>query len=296
MVRGVLGRIPLAWPEGTGRPRIAVSRDALRFVRGEFIGPEILAVVLAAVGSGSPRKGDRVSAVEEVIGPHSESVLLTRTAPPGPRWIEVNRWEDLVRASRFMGRPILRLDDGTRTVDQPLFYIPDGPQSYVYDFQREGVKTSTSGGYMVPPAPATPTVTESVPTLTSEPSAPVEPASDGDSVLPEPALRGAAPVVSPPQEAPVVSDLVVDQYLGPDVREPEAGGEIFARNTVEQDIRAMIRDVLVSLRKLPAGSRRVEEGSYHLQRAMELLREGRYGSAQIEVNRAQRLAREGHRE
>ncbi len=62
---------------------------------------------------------------------------------------------------------------------------------------------------------------------------------------------------------------------------------------LDRDIREMIQQVLEGLRSLPASSGRLEQGTYYIQKALGLLDLGRYGSAQIEVNRAARLVREG---
>ena len=272
-----------------------MSMAAFSRLRRIAVGPGLVTGVLALVGKLPPRKGEPRSAVDEVIGSNTESVLLTRTAPPGPRWIEVSRWEDLVKASRFMGRPILRLDDGTRSLDEPLFYVPDGPQSYVFDLQREGVNTSTSGGYARTPGPETPVSTESLTPATPEPAERNETPPADERLLPTPARPPDAAAVPVWDEISIPSDEIVEKYLGPNVREPEDAAGPPGAAKVEWEIREMIRHVLVVLRNLPATSDQIEPGTYHIQRAMELLQRGRYGSAQIEVNRAARLLLEDHR-
>jgi hypothetical protein len=273
-----------------------VSRDEMGLGRRLTVESALLAGIFAVTGNLGRRKNDPRSSVDDIVGPNTESVLLTRTAPPGPRWIEVSRWEDLVKASRFMGRPILRLDDGTRSLDQPLFYVPDGPQSYVFDFQREGVNVSTSGAYAPAATPEAPVSPEPAPPSTLEsPERMVPPPAD-ERLLPEPPAPPPDTAAVPVTETTAVStDTVVDQYLGPEVAEPESAVEFPGKNKVEREIRGMIHDVLVGLQKLPPGSGRVEQGTYHVQRALELLRLGRYGSAQIEVNRAARLVQDTQR-
>jgi hypothetical protein len=270
--------------------------ERFRFVRRAVLGAELLAGMLAVVGSTPSRKNEPRPSVDETVGPHTESVLLTRTAPPGPRWIEVSRWEDLVKASRFMGRPILRVEDGTRGVDQPLFYVPDGPQSYVFNFPREGVNTSTSGGYTLPSTlpspPEAPAVAEPVATPTPVPKPPATPSLVNEPVLPEPSARMGVAPSPPPKEETLPGNDVVERYLGPEMAEPKRTEEFPGKNRVEQEIRGMIHDVLIALRTLSPGSTRMEKGRYHIQRALELLAQGRYGSAQIEVNRAARLVHE----
>ncbi|MGA7861579.1 MAG: hypothetical protein WCB19_06950 [Thermoplasmata archaeon] len=271
-----------------------MSPGAFGFARRLVAGAALLTGVLAIVGTPRRRKDEPRSAVDEVIGAHTESVLLTRTAPPGPRWIEVSQWDDLVKASRFMGRPILRLEDGTRSPDQPLFYVPDGPQSYVYDFQEKGVNASKSGGYVLPTAPEEPVTVESLTPLSPEPPETIEPPPAGERLLREPARRAEATTVPVPDEMPIPNDDVVEQYLGPNVREPEGAAESFDATKVEGEIREMIYHVVAVLRNLPISSDRIGPGTLHVQRAVELLRRGRYGSAQIEVNRAARLLVEDH--
>jgi hypothetical protein len=249
--------------------------------------------VMAVVGPSGSRKREAPEGPHEVNQPETESVLMTRTAPPGPRWIEVSHWEDLVRASRFMGRPILRLDDGTRELDQPLFYVPDGPQSYVYDFRREGVRVSTSGGYLMPSAPE--------PALTTEPAS--SPATEEPEWVETPSAPEAPATTEPPasdtadlgagEGTSIPTDEIVEQYLGPAVREPGEFADLAEATKVERNIRDMIQQVVTVLRHLPASSDVIEPGSMHVRRALELLHRGRYGSAQIEVNRAARLLLEG---
>ncbi|MGC2288633.1 MAG: hypothetical protein WA688_02085 [Thermoplasmata archaeon] len=274
-----------------------MSTDVFSLPRRLALGAHVLAGVLTIVGAPRPRKNEPSSAVSEVIGRNNESVLLTRTAPPGPRWIEVSRWEDLVKASRFMGRPILRLDDGTRSTDQPLFYVPDGPQSYVFDFQREAVNASTSGGYALPPPPEAPqpTPTESLTPATPELPEWAEPPPPAERFVPTPTRPPSATAVPVLDGRSIPTDEVVEQYLGPidDDLEGPTGPQDAVR--VEREIREMIHHVLVVLRGLPSSSELVAPGTRHIERALELLRLGRYGSAQIEVNRAARLVVEDHR-
>jgi hypothetical protein len=272
-----------------------VSSDAVDLSRRIAAGAALLTGVLAVVGPPGPRKAGPRSTVDDVVGANTEVVLLTRTTPPGPRWIEVSRWDDLVKASRFMGRPILRLDDGTRDPDQPLFYVPDGPQSYVFDFQREGIRASTSGGYALPPEPKAP--------VTAEPPAPAapelpewaEPPPADERRQPTPPRPSSAPTGSLREERSIPTDEAVEQLLGPVFPDADrvTGSPDTAR--VEREIREMIHHVLVVLRHLPSSSEVVGPGTEHIQRALELLRLGRYGSAQIEVNRAARLVVEDHK-
>jgi hypothetical protein len=271
-----------------------VSAGVFTFFRRSAVGAGLVTSFLAFVGKPSPRKGESRSAGDEVTGPNAESVLLTRTAPPGTRWIELSRWEDLVKASRFMGRPILRLDDGTRSLDQPLFYVPDGPQSYVFDLQREGLNASTSGGYAPAPVPEAAVSTESLTPTGPETAEWDETPPADERLLPAPDRRPGPTAVPPPEEVSLPSDETVEQYLGPDVREPEGAAGAPEATKVEREIREMIYHVLAVLRNLPPSSDQVGPGTVHIQRALELLRRGRYGSAQIEVNRAARLLLEEH--
>lgn len=292
--RVLLPRTPRRACEG----REALDRVApgtFRMAQRIVLAVGMVSGLLAFIGKPDPRKIESRSPVEEIVGPQSESVLLTPTAPPGPRWIEVSRWEDLVKASRFMGRPILRLDDGSRTPDEPLFYVPDGPQSYIFDFQREGVRVSNAGGYALSTVPEVETEVEPPGPVPPRPPERRETPSLNEPLAPEPLVPPDEELETPPREASDRAQEVIEQYLGPEIGEAGGMEEAPAKNKVDVEIREMIHDVLVKLRNVPAGSNRFEEASYHVQRALELLRLGRYGSAQIEVNRAMRLVHDSHR-
>ena len=58
---------------------------------------------------------------------------------------------------------------------------------------------------------------------------------------------------------------------------------------MEREIRSMIHELLGRLREVPPSSDRLERGTYHIERAIDLMRFARYGQAQIELNRASRL-------
>jgi hypothetical protein len=252
----------------------------------------ILSGVFALVGASQERKKGPRSPADEGEGARVEPVLLTRTAPPRPRWIEVSRWEDLVKAAHIMGRPILRLEDGTRDPEQPLYYIPDGTQSYVLDYARKSLSVSTSGGYLVPVSSPEP----------PEPAPVARPA-------PAPSVHGARPAVrepapaetfpaskrgpeSSPVSVPLPEDEEVDQYLGPDVPDP---GELERSEDVrriEHETRENIQRVIDVLRELPASSDQLKRGKYHVEQAVTLFRAGRYGSARIELNRAAKAIQE----
>ncbi|MCI4351822.1 MAG: hypothetical protein L3K14_00305 [Thermoplasmata archaeon] len=249
----------------------------------------LLSVVLALVEPPGSRRANSRPAVDEIIGQRTEAILLTRTAPPGPRWIEVSRWEDLVKASDFMGRPILRLDDGTRSSDQPLFYIPDGPQSFVFDFRTEDRTTSISGAYALPPQAAEAPL-EDPPARSALPVPPRSAAPPAYSTVPTATTsRPSAPVPADPPVSKAPIDDLVEQYLGPNVPDPEGPVAPLAAAHVEREIRGMINDLLSKLRDVPPSSNRLESGTYHVERAIDLLRFARYGQAQIELNRAARL-------
>ncbi len=272
-----------------------VAPGTIHMARRVVLGVGLVSGLLAVIGKPDPRRSESRSAIEDIVGAQSESVLLTPTAPPGPRWIEVSRWEDLVKASRFMGRPILRLDDGSRTPDQPLFYVPDGPQSYIFDFQREGVRVSNAGGYALSTVPEVPAVVEPPAPVSPRPPERREIPPLNEPATPEPLAPPYDEAETPTGEAVDRAEEVVEQYLGPEIGATDGTEEGPAKNKVEVEIRGMVHDVLVKLRNIPAGSNRFEEASYHVQRALELLRSGRYGSAQIEVNRALRLVHDAHR-
>ncbi len=80
--------------------------------------------------SSANRKAPSGSGLEEMIKPYREVILRTRTPPP-PNALSIRGWEDLVRASDTLGKPILRYETDNG-VSMNAFYVLDGPVGYVF--------------------------------------------------------------------------------------------------------------------------------------------------------------------
>jgi hypothetical protein len=246
--------------------------------------PGFIPSVLALVGvlANSERARDEKEAIDEVIHPWAGSIVDTPTPPTGPRRIDVRRWEDLLHAAELLGRPILRLHGGEGGADGRLFYVADGPQSYVFGFNGGSVSTAKSGAF----APATPTPTAE-PTDTTKTAVKAE-QSPPSRPAPAPSLPQPRPLPSPAIPDPA------DALLGPELFDDgRTDSALPSATVVEQRIREMIHELLAGFRKLPPSSDRLERGSEHIQRAVDMLHLGRYGVAQIELNKANRLLRDG---
>lgn len=258
------------------------------------------ALVLVAMVTDAGRSSDRRRSVDDVVHPWALAIVDTPTPPTSSRRIDVSRWEDLLRAAELLGRPILRLRGGEGGIDGRLFYVADGPQSYVFGFEGTPVDVSRSGAYaprapevlpalpldLPPPAPARPVLPE--PVTPPTPSAPAP--SPAPSVKAPPAVE-VEPAPQPPVPAPAETDPA-DAWLGPEIAEPVAESDLPSATVVERRIREMIHELLADFRKLPPSSDRLELGTEHVQRAIDMLHLGRYGVAQIELNKATRILRE----
>jgi len=241
--------------------------------------------VIGLLGAVHPpgRKTDAGGTIDEIVQPWAVSIVDTPTPPMGPRRIDVDRWEDLLRAAELLGRPILRLHGGEGGPEGRLFYVADGPQSYVFGFTGGSLNVARSGAYAPQVSPIAPTVPLPAPEEERPEPTPTP--------APEP-LRPVFPVTrQPPSIPPVVPDAA-DALLGPDLPEKVGEGELPSATVVERRIREMIHELLADFRKLPPSSDRLELGTEHIQRAVDMLHLGRYGIAQIELNKAARLLRE----
>jgi hypothetical protein len=239
---------------------------------------------LVSVVTTPERKSEGRAAIDEVIHPWAVSIVETPTPPSVAHRIYVTHWEDLLRAAELLGRPILRLQGGEGGPDASLFYVADGPQSYVFGFGGAPVGIGRSGAY-APPNP---------PTVLPVPSEPEIPEPElAPSTLPEPVLNPTdrAPPAPRPIPPPVVPDPA-DALLGPEIIGERPEGDLPSATIVERRIREMIHELLADFRKLPASSDRLELGTEHIQRAIDMLHLGRYGIAQIELNKAARLLKE----
>ncbi|MCI4351813.1 MAG: hypothetical protein L3K14_00260 [Thermoplasmata archaeon] len=237
-----------------------------------------LALVSVLAHSDRPRGEEKT--IDEVIHPWAVSILDTPTPPTGQRRIDVNRWEDLLRASELLGRPILRLRGGEGGEEGTLFYVADGPQSYVFGFTAAPVNVARSGAYAAP-LPAMPALFPPVESPLSLEASPLP-------AIPPRATGAVTPQIFP---APRPADTV-DTPLGPEVPEPTTDEELPSATVVERRIREMIHELLADFRELPPSSEHLERGMEHVQRAIDMLHLGRYGVAQIELNKASRLLRQ----
>jgi hypothetical protein len=255
-----------------------------------------LLALRALVGIGllipSERSTKASPALDEVIQFSEASIVDTPTPPTAPRRIDVSRWQDLLRAAELLGRPILRLQGSEGGTEGLLFYVADGPQSYVFGFPGTSVSTKRSGAYAPPrlsppePAPGSPATLPAEAARSDETPLSFQPAPPAIiPALPLPANR--TPSIPPPA-VPERADS------GWDSERPEkfADADLPSATVVEQRIREMIHELLVDFRKLPPSSDRLELGTEHIQRAVDMLHLGRYGVAQIELNKAARLLRE----
>jgi hypothetical protein len=239
--------------------------------------------VLAAPG----RKTESREAIDEVVHPWAVAIVDTPTPPTGPRRIDLNRWEDLLHAAEFLGRPILRLHGGEGGPEGRLFYIADGPQSYVFDFHGGAMNVTRSGAYGRPTPPVP------VPVAAPPPAAPVKIARAGETPTAPGVVR--PPVIQPlPQAAIPPPDVLnpADAAWGSEMAEQPADTDLPSATVVERRVREMIHELLDQFRKLPPSSDRLELGTEHIQRAIDMLHLGRYGVAQIELNKAAGLLRE----
>jgi len=245
--------------------------------------------VLALVGVLTPpeRTSEAREAVDEAIHPWAVAIVDTPTPPTGPRRIDLNRWEDLIRAAELLGRPILRLQGGEGGPEGRLFYVADGPQSYVFGFQGTSVRVTRSGAYapLARPVPAPVTAPPAAaPVAVARPEVtPVAP------VVYHPPMIQAIP---PPAILPPVVPEPVNTQWGPEPPERLEDVDLPSATVVERRIREMIHELLADFRRLPSSSDRLELGTEHIQRAIDMLHLGRYGVAQIELNKAARLLQE----
>ncbi|MFZ0830957.1 MAG: hypothetical protein WCB18_09415 [Thermoplasmata archaeon] len=249
----------------------------------------ILALEMVTVSGRAPEVR---TGIEEVIYPWKVSIVETLTPPAGPRRIEVSRWEDLLHAAALLGRPILRLQGGEGGSEGRLFYVADGPQSYVYDFQGTVMNVARAGAFVPAPSPlsaastaagarmAPPRVMAALPLPVEATAAPPE------TLEPGPTLSAHAATTS--QVAPLPADIA---WITEE-NETLADSEIPSATIVERRIREMIHELLAEFRQLPPSSDRLELGTEHIQRAIDMLHLGRFGVAQIELNKAAGLLQE----
>ncbi len=227
-----------------------------------------------AVNREGPGKDPEDGELDEIGRRFEVAVVRTRTPPLGSRRVDVESWGDLVRAAEFLGKPILRLVGGAGGPEGRLLYVLDGPISYVFDFGSGLLNTARSGAYALSPHTQT------------------SPAVDLP-VPPEPELRPEVPDEKPlgpiPLPASVSAPIPVPAPERPETPERPTPAELSAVTKVEQQIRVMVHDIMERLRSLPPEHENLERGVDHVQMALDLLRERRFGAAQMELNKASRL-------
>ncbi|MGA7861580.1 MAG: hypothetical protein WCB19_06955, partial [Thermoplasmata archaeon] len=111
-----------------------------------FRGTRLSVLALVGMVAAPERKSGAREAIDAVIHPWTVAIVDTPTPPTGPHRIDLNRWEDLLRAAELLGRPILRLQGGESGPEGQLFYVADGSQNYVFDFHGTPLPVARSGG------------------------------------------------------------------------------------------------------------------------------------------------------
>jgi hypothetical protein len=231
------------------------------------------------VSSSSP--SGEPATIDSKVHSWAVAIVDTPTPPEGPRRIELSRWEDLLHASELLGRPILRLRGGEGGPEGRLFYVADGAQNYVFDFRTEPVNVTQSGAY----ASRNPPVRVPAATPPPAPDAGAVPLLEAPAVLTRLRPPLVQPLPVPRAPAPPVPD-VTDAGQEADRDSHFADSDLPSSTVVERRIREMIHELLNEYRRLPASSDRLELGTEHIQRAVDMLHLGRYAAAQTELNRA----------
>lgn len=90
--------------------------------------------------------------LEELIKPYREAIVATSTPPPTNR-VEVSTWQDVIRTSDTLGKPILRYSSKPGA-NGSLFYVLDGTTGYVYEHGHLRIVESNAGPSAEAPVPA----------------------------------------------------------------------------------------------------------------------------------------------
>jgi hypothetical protein len=246
-------------------------------------------IMLTFVGVVTDPEGRREGrgVIDEFVQPWSVAIVDTPTPPAGPRRIDLHQWGDLLRAAELLGRPILRLHGGEGGPEGRLFYVADGPQSYVFGFHSGTANVARSGGYAPPTSKVQDSVQVSSPAVTPKGTQPARKVVAPGGPHP--------PVIQPlpPSEVPAPAvPAWAETLLAGEPHDRREDTDLPSEMVVERRIREMIHELLVDFRRLPASSDRLELGTEHIQRAVDMLHLGRYGIAQIELNKAARLLKE----
>jgi hypothetical protein len=110
-----------------------------------------LAAVVASVAwllALRPRadEGERIPPLDDLIAPFEEAIAKTASALDPKSTIAVDHWEDLVKISDTLGKPILRPPASTVDAPRATFYVLDGSVGYCYRYAPFGSPPSVPAG------------------------------------------------------------------------------------------------------------------------------------------------------
>ncbi len=80
--------------------------------------------------------------LDEMIAPYEEAIAETATVPDPAATIPIDRWEDLVKVSDTLGKPILRPLVGPAPGPRNAFYVLDGDVGYLFRYEPGAVVPS----------------------------------------------------------------------------------------------------------------------------------------------------------
>lgn len=114
-----------------------------------------LYIILALAGVGGsiawlaslrPRSTDDVAIppLDDLVAPFEEVIAKTASPPNPGSTITVDRWEDLVKISDTLGKPILRAPSNAPDSTRGTFYVLDGSVGYLYRYGSAGTPTGVS--------------------------------------------------------------------------------------------------------------------------------------------------------
>jgi hypothetical protein len=111
-------------------------------VQNRYVSYGLLAgsLILLAVGAfyltrgGKAVAADQVHELEMKVRPYREVIAASRSPPEGERRIAMSTWEDLVKVSDTLGKPIIEFIEGN--ADAPKlhsFWVLDGEVMYIFE-------------------------------------------------------------------------------------------------------------------------------------------------------------------
>jgi len=102
---------------------------AFVFLAGSLACTAVAGVFVARKGE----PGTGAENLEKMITPYSEIIAKIQSLPAGGRQIVVDKWEDLVKVSDTLGKPILEFVERSKSGDaQHSFAVLDGDAVYVF--------------------------------------------------------------------------------------------------------------------------------------------------------------------